>query len=118
MNRVANPFVSALLRSPLHAVISRRVMLITVYGRKSGRRFSTPVEYRWVGGKVEVRSFRGRTWWRNLGADRPVEMLLQGHKRTGFGIVLDGSDSTGANRRGADSVLIRMTPTEADGENE
>jgi hypothetical protein len=34
-----------LLRSPLHGIVGRSFMLITFTGRKSGRAYTTPVQY-------------------------------------------------------------------------
>jgi hypothetical protein len=44
-NRVVNPLVRALLRSPAHRVMSRGVLLLTYTGRRSGRRYTLPVQY-------------------------------------------------------------------------
>jgi len=41
--RFANPVLKAVLRSPLHRLLSRKLMLLTVTGRKSGRRYTLPV---------------------------------------------------------------------------
>src|SRR5579884_1140426 len=43
--RFVNPVVAALLRSPLHGLLSRQVFLLTVTGRRSGRRFTLPLGY-------------------------------------------------------------------------
>ena len=40
-----NPFMKTVLRSPLHGMISRRLLLITFTGRKSGKVFTTPISY-------------------------------------------------------------------------
>jgi hypothetical protein len=44
-NRVINPLVRVLLRSPAHRVMSRGVLLLTYTGRRSGRRYTLPVQY-------------------------------------------------------------------------
>ena len=48
-NRVINPLVRALLRSPAHRVMSRGVLLLTYTGRRSGRRYALPVQLRLAG---------------------------------------------------------------------
>jgi deazaflavin-dependent oxidoreductase (nitroreductase family) len=73
-----NDFVAWLLRSPFHGAISRGILLITVTGRKTGRRISTPVSYWREGGSLWVMSGRDRTWWRNLTGGAPVTVRLQG----------------------------------------
>ena len=85
-NRVGNPGVRLLLRSPLHPLVSGRLALITVTGRKSGRSYTIPVSYRRTGDVVKIGvGWPGRkAWWRNLrGEGAPVTMLLRGEQRTG-----------------------------------
>ena len=41
--RLLNPLLAALLRSPLHRLASKNLMLLTVTGRKSGRTYTLPV---------------------------------------------------------------------------
>lgn len=45
LNRVVNPLVRAPFRSPLHPLLSRRLVLLRVTGRRSGRTFELPVGY-------------------------------------------------------------------------
>jgi hypothetical protein len=78
MNRLADPVVSALLRSPFHRVLSGSLMLITVKGRRSGREFTTPVSYVRDARTFTIVSRRGRTWWRNLAHGAPVTLRLRG----------------------------------------
>ena len=40
-----NPIVSLLARSPLHFIISHQLLVISVKGRKTGRKFLVPVSY-------------------------------------------------------------------------
>ena len=50
--KLYNPFVGALLRSPLHGFMSNSTMLLTYTGRKSGKTYTTPVSsalrYSWI----------------------------------------------------------------------
>ena len=64
--KVANPFVKALLRSPLHGIASRNVALLHFRGRKSGREFVTPLSYVRENGTVCLLSAHGTRWWMNL----------------------------------------------------
>ncbi len=43
--RLINPMMIALMRSPLHAAVSKDILALTFTGRRSGRRFTTPVSY-------------------------------------------------------------------------
>lgn len=55
-----------LLRSPFHAFISGGILLLTYQGRKSGRQYSTPVNYSLEEDVYRVVSLRERVWWRNF----------------------------------------------------
>jgi deazaflavin-dependent oxidoreductase (nitroreductase family) len=84
-NKLSNSFMAWLLRSPLHGFISRNFMLITFTGRKSGKTYSTPVNYVRDGDDLWVTSFRERTWWRNLRSSAPVTVHLAGQDLKGSG---------------------------------
>ena len=96
--RTGNPFVSFLLQSPLHGLLGARFTLLTVTGRKSGRTYTTPVNYVRDGDVLTVISRRGRTWWRNLSGPAPVTVRLKGERRSGSGRVLplEGAELTDA----------------------
>src|SRR5919201_997478 len=79
-----NPFVSAILRSPLHGLLSTQLMLLTYTGRKSGKRYTIPVGYARDGETLVV--FSSRSWRRNLRGGAPVEVLLQGRRYTGTAV--------------------------------
>ena len=44
-----NPLSRALLRSPLHGLMSRHVIVLCFEGRRTGKRYETPVAYRRCG---------------------------------------------------------------------
>lgn len=75
---IGNPMLKWLLRSPWHAAASNEVLLITVTGRKTGKRYTTPVNYVRDGEVLSVLSHAHRTWWRNLRGGAPVTIVLQG----------------------------------------
>ena len=79
-----NRFITWLLRSPLHGLLSYGTMLLTVRGRKSGKPYSTPVDYYEEDGFIWVLSNRDRSWWRNLQEGANVEILLKGKSVHGF----------------------------------
>lgn len=91
--KLHNPIVSWLLRSPLHALLSDSTMLITFVGRKSGRSFTTPVNYVWDDHTLLVVSPRERLWWRNLRAGTPVTVFVQGQNLKGRGRAFEGKDA-------------------------
>ena len=77
-----NDFMAWVLRSPLHGLLSNGMMLITVTGRKTGKKYTTPVSFYKAGDYLWIMSSRDRIWWKNLltepsanGAE--VELLLK-----------------------------------------
>lgn len=78
-----------LLHSPMHGMLSKNFMLVTVAGRKSGKAYTTPVNYSREGNTLTVVSQRDRTWWRNLRGQRPVTLYLQGKNVPGSGTVIE-----------------------------
>ena len=77
-NRVINPLVRALLRSPAHRVMSRGVLLLTYTGRRSGHRYTLPVQYaRADHGLILWPAHHDRKrWWRNLQPPAPVQLRV------------------------------------------
>ena len=84
-----NPLVGWLLRSPLHGLIDRNLTLITCTGRKSGRQYTTPVNYLREGNTLWILSKRERSWWRNLRGGAPVTLLLGGVQAPAFGEAME-----------------------------
>ena len=87
LNRVVNPVMRGVLRSPAHGLLSSRLALLTVTARRSGRTFTFPVGYRKDGDRVTigVASPERKRWWRNLVDAAPVEIWLAGVRRAGTG---------------------------------
>jgi NADPH:quinone reductase len=96
INRTGNPLLKALLRSPLHGVASGRLALITVTGRRSGRRFIFPVGYTKRDDRVtiDVGWPERKVWWRNLREPSPVEMRIEGRDYTGTAVA-EGDEPSG-----------------------
>jgi hypothetical protein len=78
-----NSLVLAILRSPVHRVLSGVVLELRYTGRRSGREYAIPVEYARSGERVVVRpQAAGRArWWRNFGTPMPVTVRLAGQVR-------------------------------------
>ena len=83
-----NSFMTFMLRSPLHGIMSGSTMLVTVTGRKTGKPITTPVNYYQEGDTLWVISNRERTWWRNLKGGASLKLRLRGREVNGFGEVL------------------------------
>jgi deazaflavin-dependent oxidoreductase (nitroreductase family) len=75
------------LRSPVHRVVSKTVLLLTFTGRKSGKTYTTPVSYSQHGDWVYV--FTHSTWWKNLRSGRPVILRIQGRELQGWAEPVD-----------------------------
>ncbi|HEX2980484.1 MAG TPA: nitroreductase family deazaflavin-dependent oxidoreductase [Anaerolineaceae bacterium] len=73
-----NPLMIAILRSSLHGLLSANTLILTWTGRKSGKQYSTPVNYVRDGTQLWVTSTRERTWWRSLRGGAPVTITLAG----------------------------------------
>ncbi len=74
------PFVNRamklVLRSPMHGLVSKTVLLISFHGRKSGKTYTTPVSYSQNGDQVVI--FTHAAWWKNLRSGAPVTLRLRG----------------------------------------
>jgi len=123
MMRLANGTMSVLLSSPPHGLVSKHAMLITVTGRKTGRLYTTPVNYLLDGDTITVVSRRNRTWWRNLRGGAPVAVRVRGKDLTGAAeVMVDDKEAVAtalmalhpkcsaerAAQRAQDRVLIRI----------
>jgi deazaflavin-dependent oxidoreductase (nitroreductase family) len=70
------------LRSPVHGMLSKNIMLITFTGRKSGKMYTTPVSYSQKDDRVYL--FTHANWWKNLRGGAPVTVRLRGRDLTGL----------------------------------
>jgi deazaflavin-dependent oxidoreductase (nitroreductase family) len=80
-----------MLRSPLHRVASRSVMLITFSGRKSGKIYTTPISYAREGDVVTA--FTGAKWSRNLVGGAPVTLNIKNKDYQGAADVVDDKEA-------------------------
>lgn len=87
-SHMANQAMTTVLRSPLHPLLSWQFILLSYEGRKSGRRYTTPVLY-WQSddGLVLLTPADRTNWWRNFRGEYSLKVLLQGNWRTGWGEV-------------------------------
>ena len=77
-DRWYNPLMRWLLRSPIHWLVSRRILLIEFRGRKTGHTYSIPINYRRYGSVVQLISSKHHTWWHNFDGGAPVTIRLRG----------------------------------------
>ncbi|MGO9185632.1 nitroreductase/quinone reductase family protein, partial [Mycobacterium sp.] len=70
-------------------VVGRNLVMISYVGRRSGKTFTTPVNYRRIGDEVVIRVGlpSAKNWWRNfLGSGGPITLRLNGTDRTGHAV--------------------------------
>jgi len=72
-----NDFMTWVLRSPFHGMLSNGMMLITMMGHKTGKTYTTPVGYYVEDDHLWVLTSRERKWWRNLQGGAKVQLLLK-----------------------------------------
>jgi len=77
-----NQAMKFVLRSPVHGMVSKSVLLITFTGRKSGKTYTTPVSYSQDGEQVTI--FTHATWWKNLRNGAPVVLRIRGRELQGL----------------------------------
>lgn len=85
--RIVNAVVKAILRSPLHGLMSKNRMLLTFRGRKSGKRYTTPVSYLHDGESIVC--FTDSPWWKNLRGGALVRLRLVGRDVAGIAYPTD-----------------------------
>ena len=87
--RIANSILRILLRSPLHALVSRWLVLVSYDGRRTGRRYTFPVVYHQRPDDVTVVTPRGESvWWTNFRTPRRCTLHLRGTERPAVGEVV------------------------------
>lgn len=89
-----NGALTMMLRTPhLQRVIGRLFALMTVTGAKTGRRYTTPVQYMEHDGEFVVLSQRMRKWWRNISTRPEVEMRVRGADLHGHARIASGDEA-------------------------
>jgi deazaflavin-dependent oxidoreductase (nitroreductase family) len=92
-HRVTNPVVRLILRSPLHPLLSGKLILVTYVGRRSGLKHTLPVMYaNWDGELVVIIGYHGRKkWWLNLRKQpAPVEVRYRGKLLEASAVAIEG----------------------------
>jgi hypothetical protein len=84
---VINAVAAKLIDVPLLGnVVRRNLVVISYVGRRSGKTFTIPVNYRYVGDEVVIGVGLpdAKNWWRNfLGSGGPIALRLNGTNRAG-----------------------------------
>ena len=92
--KLANVIVGAVLRSPLHRLMSGSTDVVRYRGQRSGAAFSMPTQYARHGDEVIILVGRPqtKTWWRNFRHERDVDILVRGRWLAMTGRVVTASD--------------------------
>jgi deazaflavin-dependent oxidoreductase (nitroreductase family) len=79
---IVNRTMKFMLRSPLHGIVDKQILLITFTGRKSGKTYTTPVSYSQSGDQVVI--FTHADWWKNLRNGTSVSLHIRGRDLEGL----------------------------------
>ncbi|WP_267643245.1 nitroreductase/quinone reductase family protein [Haloarchaeobius amylolyticus] len=91
--RLANPVFRGLLRSPLHGVLDRWLVLLSYAGRESGDQYVFPVTYTRVDGCLVVVTPKADSrWWLNFRGGHPASIWYRGEERSATGAVVTGPE--------------------------
>jgi hypothetical protein len=93
INAILNALISAILRSPLHGILSGMCILLTFKGSKSGTIYTFPVGYYDLREESLVIIPLHR-WWVNLRGSIPVTVWLKGKKYEGIADASYGDSDT------------------------
>ncbi|WP_169786797.1 nitroreductase/quinone reductase family protein [Nitriliruptor alkaliphilus] len=90
-----NTLVLAILRSPLHRLLSGSAIELRYTGRRSGRQYAIPVQYARDGKLLVVAPQRAdaKTWWRNFHNRQPVTIRLARQVQDATAEVIERHDS-------------------------
>jgi hypothetical protein len=87
---VLNAVAAKLVDLPLLGnLVGRNLVMISYVGRRSGKTFTTPVNYQRIGDEVVIHVGLpdAKSWWRNfLGGGGPITLRLNGTDRTGHAL--------------------------------
>ena len=83
-----NSLVTIVLRSSWHRIRSDQLLLLTFTGRKSGKKFTTPIRYMQEDETLHIKVLVEYSWWKNLCEQPTVRVLLRGQTHTGTAEVL------------------------------
>jgi hypothetical protein len=121
--RFLNPLMTAVLRSPAHRLLSKKLMLLTLTGRRTGRTYTLPVwRHRSPDGALVLSA--GGAWRHNLCGGADVSLRVDGRERAAHAVLEEDPARAAAvmrtllERAGARAVAVKVnvdrTPTVAE----
>ena len=81
--KMMNKIPAAVLRSPLHPLMSKKYLLLSFTGRKSGKKYTTPMSY--IREADSLLMTTDSPWWKNLRGGAPVTVRVEGYEHKGIG---------------------------------
>ncbi len=81
-----NPVMATLLRTPLHGLLSKSLLILIFDGRKTGKRYTIPVGYLAEGQHLYL--FSHGKWPRNFIGGAPVAVRLRGKVQRGNAAII------------------------------
>jgi hypothetical protein len=109
-NRIANPVLRRLLRTPLGRGLGRSLAVLRYTGRRTGRTYELVCQYARDGDRVWILVGQAdrKTWWRNLSTPSPVELWLAGRRHSATAVAVTGSQDTEECVRGLRAYLAAV----------
>jgi hypothetical protein len=75
-----NPIIVAILRSPLHGMMSSDLLVLEYRGQKTGRAHSIPLAYVTRAGQSYCGTRSSSAWWKNFTVSSPVSVWMRGER--------------------------------------
>lgn len=88
--KIINPAYMAILRSPLHRLLDRWLIVLVFTGRKTGKAYRVPVGYGYAGESLYVAT--DARWKHNFEGGAAVRVWLHGRERQGVATILADAD--------------------------
>jgi F420H(2)-dependent quinone reductase len=109
-NRLANPVLRRLLRTPLGRGPGRSLAVLRYTGRRTGAAHELVCQYFRDGDRVWilVGQAEHKTWWRNLRSPAPVELWLTGRHVRGTAVAVTGREDPDECGRGLAAYAARV----------
>jgi hypothetical protein len=109
-NRVANPVLRRLLRTPVGRGLGRSLAIVRYTGHRTGTPHELVCQYVRDGERVWILVGQAdrKTWWRNLRAPAPVDLWLAGRRVRAAAVAVVGSEDPLECGRGIASYSTRV----------
>jgi hypothetical protein len=92
--RLANPIVRRVLESPVHGLLSARLLVLTYEGHRSGGEYRIPLGYAEApDGRIVTLAAEpgGKKWWRSFAEPRPATLTVRGARIAAVGALAEGN---------------------------